>query len=135
MKRLTTWTQQLTQFITGKKHQPFEWGVNDCCLFAADAVLAITGEDPAIQFRNRYSTRLGAARVLKNEGHDNIESAITAMLGEPVPRLSVRRGDVVLVDLNGDMTAGIMFGQVLAPGEQGIATVSPLDITTVWRVG
>ena len=32
MIRHTDWTVRLTDFVKSKKHTPFEWGVNDCCL-------------------------------------------------------------------------------------------------------
>ncbi|MBU2979001.1 hypothetical protein [Alteromonas sp. C1M14] len=124
----------LTQFILENKNKPFIWGENDCCLFAANALLAQTGYDYAAQYRNRYTTRLGAARVLVNDGHSDLVDVLTSALGDPVPRLMARRGDVVLVDYEGELTAGIMYGNVVVQGMNKIETVSPLNIQHVWSV-
>ena len=134
MIRSHNWTDLLTNFIQSRRNTPFVWGKNDCCLFPADAVLAMTGEDKAADFRGTYNSAIGAKRALKKKGYSNIEEALTSILGAPVSRLSVRRGDVVLVDYEGQEVAGVMYGQVLVPGVDQLATVSPLNIKKVWRV-
>jgi hypothetical protein len=35
--RINTWEDALANYIAIKRHEPFEYGVNDCCLFAAGA--------------------------------------------------------------------------------------------------
>ena len=50
------WRQQLDALIASRMAAPFAWGAHDCCLFAADAVLAQTGEDPAAEFRGTYAS-------------------------------------------------------------------------------
>jgi hypothetical protein len=135
MKRHADWTLRLTDFVKRKKRVPFEWGVNDCCLFVADMTIAITGVDPAATFRDKYTTELGAMKALYEQGFANVEAVLTHAFGEPVSRLEVRRGDVVLFDNAGRDIAGVMFGEVLAPGDFGIETFSPLVIKKVWRVG
>ena len=135
MIRHANWTVRLTDFVKSKKHVPFEWGVNDCCLFVADMALAITGVDPAATFRGKYESELGAMRALYNQGFDSVEAVLTHAFGPTVSRLEVRRGDVVLFENGGRDIAGVMFGEVLAPGDLGIETFSPLLIKKVWRVG
>ena len=132
--RCSNWTVKLTEFVKQRRDVPFEWGTNDCCLFVSDAALAMTGIDPAVDFRGKYKTELGAMRAIKKQGYDSIESVLTGVFGEPVSKLSVRRGDVVLFENAGRDIAGLMFGDVLAPGENGIEAFSPLEIKTVWRV-
>ncbi|GEA06230.1 hypothetical protein KUL42_09910 [Alteromonas sp. KUL42] len=135
MQRYTDWATRLTQFMQSRQYSKFQWGKHDCCLFAADAVLAMTGHDYAKAFRGRYRTSKGALLALKRKGYAGIDEALTAILGEPSPRLSVRRGDVVLIKHNGEDTAGIMFGDVVVPSTLHLETVSPLSIQKVWRVG
>ncbi len=43
--------------------EPFEWGRSDCILSIADIVRAVCDYDPAMDFRGRYSTKIGALRV------------------------------------------------------------------------
>jgi len=42
------------------------WGTNDCALFAANAILAITGTDIASDFRGKYSDEAGAFALIKS---------------------------------------------------------------------
>jgi hypothetical protein len=45
-----------------------QWGVDDCGLWAADAVHEALGYDPAKDLRGRYRSRRGAMRVLGRDG-------------------------------------------------------------------
>jgi hypothetical protein len=53
MKRYEDWPQRLVAAIEAARGRPFSWGAMDCCLFAADVVLAMTGVDYAAGFRGR----------------------------------------------------------------------------------
>src|SRR5258708_4686376 len=64
MKRLEDWVVRLEAFIKERTAQPFKWGSQDCCLFAADAIEAITGVDLAADFRGKYSGAETAKAVL-----------------------------------------------------------------------
>jgi hypothetical protein len=52
--RLPDWPEQLAAFIEARRDMPFDWAVNDCCVLAADAVLAMTGRDFLADYRGRY---------------------------------------------------------------------------------
>lgn len=54
MTRVEDWPERLAAFIEQRRKMPFAWGSNDCALFAADAVCAITGVDLGEPFRGRY---------------------------------------------------------------------------------
>lgn len=135
MKRHTDWTLRLTDFIKRKRYTPFQWGANDCCLFVADVAHAMTGNDPANTFRGKYKSELGAMKALKRQGFETIDAVLTHAFGNPISRLEVRRGDAVLFENAGRDIAGIMFGEVIAPGEHGLETFSPLVIKKAWRIG
>jgi hypothetical protein len=47
---------------------PVRYGVDDCCLAAANIYAAVLGIDPAARWRGRYRTRRGAQRQLGKEG-------------------------------------------------------------------
>ena len=115
-------------------HEPFEWGRHDCVLWPADAVLALTGIDHAAPYRGRYSSPLGAARLLRRElGLEFPEHLFDRVLGERLPRALARLGDVVAADLDalgasdGEARAlglahGICYGEhSLFVGTQGSA--------------
>ncbi|ERI13515.1 hypothetical protein O206_08585 [Ochrobactrum sp. EGD-AQ16] len=79
-----------------------EWGVSDCLMTAADAIKAVTGEDPLAEFRGKYKTEAGAARKMRANGCENVKDVFETYLQlEPVNRLSARR---VMWALSASMT-------------------------------
>lgn len=133
--RLIGWEQRLADYLAVRAVRKFRWAHNDCCLFAADAVVAITGVDPARELRTQYRSRADAQALLDARG--GLEAVATAALGEPLPTpLCAQRGDVVLV-VDGDRSAlGICIGaHVAGPGMHGMATVPLANGVCAWRVG
>ena len=55
--------QAADALIAERRLMPFARGTNDCCMFAADAVLAMTGRDLAADWRGTYSDDRGALHV------------------------------------------------------------------------
>ena len=112
--------------------KPFEWGVHDCCLWAADCVLAITGADPAADLRGSYSTGLEAARLLRGLG--GIEVAATRA-GAEIPPLAAGWGDVGLIALEDRQLLAVCTGaNWVAPGAQGLAARGLEEAKRAWRV-
>ncbi len=62
--------------------QPFQWGVNDCCLAVADIIEGQTGTDLMGRFRGRYKTRIGWGRILQREGCETVGDGLTMLAGE-----------------------------------------------------
>jgi hypothetical protein len=135
--RLDNWPSLLAAFLADEK--PFVWGRRDCCLFAADAVLCITGIDPAIDFRNRYTTAQGAARVLKKYGGlEGAAERITMDHGMmEIPVSMSQRGDVALIDSPlGDALAVVnLKGGVTAQGPDGPTHHNICVARRAWMVG
>jgi hypothetical protein len=123
-------------FIQTHKNKPFVWGENDCCLFAANAVLALTGNDLAAEFRGKYSTELGAARALKKHGYSSIEMLLNAKLGESIAPLSAKNGDVALVENHlGQLAAGIVFRSgIYCVSPSGLRQLPLSSVISVWGV-
>lgn len=133
--RLAGWEQHLADYIAARANRKFRWGSNDCCLFAADAVLALTGVDPARELRTQYRSRADAEALLAARG--GLEAVVTAALGEPLATpLCAQRGDVVLVVDGARSALGICLGaQVAGPGLHGLQTVPLTNGVAAWRVG
>jgi len=132
MARLIDWPQRLEAYIQERMHAPFEWGVHDCCRFAAGAVIAVTGEDPMHAFD--YRNELGAARLIKQAG--SLETLLLDTLGPPLPAVSFAgRGDVVLADLENGPTVGVCLGVITAYVGDGTLTHRPtLSGRVAWRI-
>lgn len=107
-ERFEDWPQRLDDFLRAAQGRLFTWGEHDCALFAADAVLAITGEDHAAAFRGRYSTARGALRALKVYGQGTLEATVAARLGPVVinPR-GLQRGDIAAFGDSGEFGCGL----------------------------
>lgn len=117
MIRRDDWRSRLSACIGEALQRPFEWGVHDCALFAADAVLAMTGEDPAEAFRGRYRTQIGAARVLHREGFKGLLGLAQSRLNL-IPAAMASDGDLIAIPdgLAGE-TLGVVAGALIAaPG-------------------
>jgi hypothetical protein len=127
--------QVLLLFERSKRLVPFQWGINDCCLFAADWVYMLTGVDPAAKWRGEYSNALEAARLAADYG--GVIGLVTAAgnwtAQEPT---AARRGDLVLIPAPTFGSAvGVCAGSyLLIPGESGLLTVSMEQATNSWRI-
>jgi len=133
MRRIENWPFALSRFLTERQAVPFVWGASDCCLFAADAVVAITGEDFAAGYRGTYATEEEAQALLEAAG------GVAALAGAVGPRClptEARRGDVVLteggalgvVDDSGRRVALYVAGR-------GLSRLPADCIRMAWRVG
>lgn len=111
---------------------PFAWGSNDCCLFAADAVLAMTGEDPAAALRG-YGSAMESARIVEEQG--GLREIATHALGPEVAPAMAAIGDVVLLANEGrGLLAVCNGGTALAPGEGGMVVLGMDAALAAWKV-
>lgn len=117
LTRRHDWPEALAGFIEARRRMPFHWGSNDCALFAADGVLEITGVDLAAEWRG-YKTERGALNRIRKAGGMR---GFAAELPMRHPGLA-RRGDIVLVELAGRDTFGIVGapGIWCGPGAEGL---------------
>lgn len=134
MNRLPDWQPRLYAFLESRRQAAFSWGTNDCCLFCADAVMAMTGEDPASALRGSYADEAGALAILAE--HGGIDGLVTFILGEPMGALCGRTGDVALIRArNGNDVVGVIDGaQVVCVGD--VETIKyPLErARAIWRI-
>ena len=84
----------LQDYITYHEGKPFEWGYNDCCLFAARWMDLIKGTDVTKDWLGKYNTEEGAAAIMKERGHRTVESIADAHLKRK-PINYIQRGDIV----------------------------------------
>lgn len=135
-KRLKDWPSRLDATVRAAKAQPFAWGSRDCCLWAADAVLACTGHDPAAQWRGTYSAALGAMRLVDELGG---LAAIGAMAGPEIPPNRATTGDVGLIQgITGREMLGVYSGQawlVLAETVGFVTCPRGPRVLRAWKVG
>ncbi len=136
--RLEDWPSQLFALIEERRHVPFSFGSQDCCLFACDTVLAITGEDPAAPFRG-YTGREEAEELVASFG--DLEKLVATVCTEKgfaewsTPN-KARRGDLCLFDNAGQPAVGVCIGgEVAFPGARGLVFHPLQACRRAWRVG
>jgi hypothetical protein len=123
IRRTHDWRGRLTAWLSTKARAPFAYGEHDCALFAAGAIEAMTGVDPAAEWRGRYSTWRGGLRVLRAAGINDQVAAVAALLTE-IPPSFAAAGDIAVVAGEGGPALGVVQGEwiyVLRP--EGLALV------------
>lgn len=135
MKRIKGWEQALAHVTRAAMAKPHAWGSHDCCLFAADCVAAITGEDLAAEFRGNYNDAASARRTLALIGCEDVADVASRYLPE-IPPSEARRGDVVAIDGEFGLFLAIVDGRTaVGPAARGL-THTPLQLALRgWRVG
>ena len=133
-KRLPDWRLRFDALITERLHAPFAWGTNDCALFAADNVLALTGVDPAFGMRGRTSARQ-AARTMRQRG--DLATLVDLNLGASCAPGSAVQGDVVMVPMGGRLALGVCLNaeSAVGPGARGLLQTSMANAVCAWKVG
>jgi hypothetical protein len=141
MKRFDDWPGLLDTFVASRRDMPFRWGANDCCLFACDAVLIMTGEDLAHGFRATYDTPHSAKKAIEDFGAEGV-GELADLIAERfdlrcIPPLYAQRGDIVLLDGEHGESLGIVSldgTDVWAPGEERLARIAITDGQRAWRI-
>lgn len=125
------WPERLAEFIESRRGEPFAFGTHDCCQFAAGAIEAITGDNPARHWA--YANELGAARIIHEAG--SLEAVVTEALGDPVHPSQAGRGDVVIAELDRGDTVGVCLGNVCAfAAEVGLLILPRTVARSAWKV-
>jgi hypothetical protein len=106
-----------------------EW---DCCIFGADVILAVTGEDKMENFRGKYSSVKDYKKILRKMKVRSLLGAVTKVLGEPMQnKAKAWRGDIVFH--NGNI--GVCYGPTAYfIGEEDYVEIPMSEIKFVFGV-
>lgn len=132
--RLPDWRPRLAAYLDGVARAPFAHGRHDCALFAAGAVAAMTGTDPAAAWRGQYATEAEGLALLLAEGIAGHVAAVDALFPR-VPASFGQVGDLALVNGDHGPGLGVVQGEwiyVVTP--RGLGRVGLLEAVTAWRV-
>jgi hypothetical protein len=130
----------LGDFLRAASRRDFSWGDHDCCMWLADWVALRRGADPAAGWRGRYTTPLGAARIIKRRG------GLVAHLEGCLAPLGIERtdepgrGDIAVVGAAEGDCGAIVIGSTVAlvPLLQPGIIVRPRSVAPIiaaWNVG
>lgn len=129
--RVRDWQSRFQALVLERLHLPFAWGVNDCALFAADAVLATTGKDPAAGLRG-YSTAREAATIIETNG--GLLFLTNDRLGARIKTAQAQVGDIGMVDSPNGFALAVWGGSMwMVPGPDGLVMRQLDEARLVWR--
>lgn len=134
LSRLPDWHLRFDAYVTSRACMPMAWGSNDCALFAAGAVRAITGADPARGLRAHRSP-LQASRVVRRLG--GLHQAATCALGPACTPAEAVQGDVMLIAQGRRRLLAVCLDaqHAIAPTANGLGRVPRDQAVAAWRVG
>jgi hypothetical protein len=137
--RVKHWEQKFAEQIKAAQVKPFEWGTFDCCMFAADAVLALTGVDLAADFRGKYSDEAGAQAFIATYG--DLAALVSAKTADKdmaeINLKFAQRGDLVLVNNADRQTLGLVGLDsrfVLCTTKLGLVSIPMSHWLRGWKV-
>lgn len=136
VERVNDWDQRLAAVTSRHLRTASVWGESDCLLKVADAIEAVIGVDPAAGIRGKYKTEAGAAKLMRKRGFETVEDVIASMFDQTEGKLMAQRGDICIIEENGEIAAGYMteYGAAIAT-PSGSAFRSPMEIARAYKVG
>lgn len=133
-ERIPGWQARLTALIASRQGLPFAWGLRDCCTWAADAVMALLGVDPARDERGTYCDPRGAYRLLRRLG--GLRGAATRAGNRlDSPRMAID-GDIAIVRCACRPRLGVCAGGTwLVQADVGLFALHFDAASDAWGVG
>jgi hypothetical protein len=130
------WLERLWSEIDAASVRDFEWGAQDCCLFAARCVDAmVDGSEYVAELQAAYHDKTSALRFLVGQG--GLAEAVTTRFGSPISWPQAMRGDLCLIPTaDGVGSLGVCVGPtvVCVHEAHGIAYMPTDQALACWGV-
>lgn len=127
--------ERLQQCVENAKLLPFQYGVHDCCLWAAHCVDAMCDTQHAAAIKDRFNYADEAAADTVIEAGGGLLALVQSFLGKPENAVWAAPGDVVLVRNEGRAITGVVVGHsVVAPSSTGLLVLPYGEIAVCWKV-
>lgn len=107
LNRINEWPEALSATVDAYRSRPHEWGRSDCCQFAAECILAMTGTDLREQFQP-YADEDEAQSIIEDCG--GVAGLVSLVLGDPKHVSRAQVGDVVAYASPEGESVGICLG-------------------------
>ena len=106
MQRIHNWELVLDNEFIEADGKSFEWGSRDCCMWACNVALKMTGVDLAADLRGSYTSGEEAASQMLTYCNGGVEALALKVASklkiQEIPPLRASRGDIVLVETEGN---------------------------------
>lgn len=127
------WSSQLYFQIDSHKDRSFIWGDNDCCLFVARVVDAMSDTNHEMTLRDKYQDEQTALEYISLSG--GIADAVDTFIGSHKSEGRPMRGDVVLFNGENGETLGICVGRYIAAmGKDGVVFADRPSMICYWSI-
>jgi len=130
--RVNNWEQILADYLQSSQNIQFEWGQNDCALWASTFADLVNGTSIAEDWRGLYGDEEGANDLMLERGFANCgDIADSHFTSKPLKRAS--RGDMVMIASG---ALGICDGRrsyFITP-QKGLGAVLTLSCIKAWAV-
>lgn len=131
--RRDDWRPRLISYLARTMASPFQYGRNDCALFVAGGVEAMTGVDHARGWRGYRSLAGGMAKLQEKGFADHV--ALVASIFEECPVAFAREGDIAVLNESDGPALGIVQGEaVYVLRHEGIALASLITADRAFHV-
>ena len=130
--RLPDWQPRLVAYLARVSAAPFAFGQHDCALFAAGAVEAMTGTDPAARWRGKYATAAQGLARLRRVGIADATD-LCAQLFADVPVLMAAPGDLAVIDTPDGPAMGVVQGHLIYVLSQTTGRLGLVDLLAAKR--
>ena len=134
--RLPDWRSRLYQLIAEYESVPFEFGSNDCALWAGRVVNAVTGDDVFSEYVGRYKTATGGYRAFKKAtGFASHIEYVKSTL-ELEQNAFAQAGDLGFVETDEGQAIVVLLGSFAAGiGEAGLVRYPIENVTDCFKLG
>lgn len=135
--RWQDWSRRLVFMASIHITQPSEWGKSDCFMRCGEAMMAVIGTNPFSEFREKYSTEAGAAKLMKKykcAGMGDVFEKVGNL--RTINPLQAIRGDLGVVLVQGVEQGGYYTEQGLAVAQkEGMKFFDVTDVVKAFQVG
>lgn len=130
--RVDDWPSRFFEIIEARQKMPFEWGKNDCVMFAAACIAAMTGDNPIEDLKPWKSQKTAMKRIEEVGGFE----AWLDSRYERVEWYDAQRGDVGLLEqTDGPIVVMNVGGYWAGPSDEGLTRSPQGAVYRAWRVG
>ena len=127
------WENKLEELVQTKRHQPFDWGTNNCVGFVAEAQIAMTGETDFPEALTDIGSKYNAYRLIRKRVKNITDGANKYF--QSIPITMAQRGDIVEIETCEGPAVGICLGSnAVFIGKDGLEYFPMTSLIRAWRM-
>ena len=135
IQRLPGWDARLRTLIEQRSLASWSWGDFDCVTFAADAMVAVCGQDPLAGLRGSWHDEATAQTAMCARG--GLYRKARGVLGRPIALERAWRGDIGAIRTAKGLAMVVFCSEgLIGPGASGGLQIVRRSLAAVaWGVG